>query len=118
MARTDGALRARAAALSVPLEGTWVQRMIEGGVELLVTAFRDRAFGVMVGCGLGGKTVWYAETGTRQVVAVDLAWDHVSQTARFAADRGVGERIHVARADAMLYRAKNAGRGTHLAEKR
>lgn len=54
-----------------------------------------------VGCGLGGKTVWYAESGTRQVVAVDLAWEHVRQTARFAADRGVADRIGVARADAM-----------------
>ena len=28
--------------------------MVSGAVELLVTAFRDREFGVMVGCGLGG----------------------------------------------------------------
>jgi hypothetical protein len=29
---------------------------VSGSVELLVTAFRDREFGVMVGCGLGGGT--------------------------------------------------------------
>jgi acetyltransferase len=54
VARVDRALRARAAALGVTLEGTWVQRMVPGGVELLVTAFRDKEFGVMVGCGMGG----------------------------------------------------------------
>lgn len=29
--------------------------MVPGDHELLVTAFRDRDFGVMVGCGLGGN---------------------------------------------------------------
>jgi SAM-dependent methyltransferase len=54
-----------------------------------------------VGCGLGGKTAWYAEAGARSVTAIDLAWDHVRQTARFARARGQEARIHVARADAM-----------------
>jgi acetyltransferase len=54
VARVDRALRARSAALGVTLDGTWVQRMVAGGVELLVTAFRDREFGIMVGCGMGG----------------------------------------------------------------
>lgn len=54
-----------------------------------------------VGCGLGGKTAWYAEAGARDVIAVDLAWDHARQTARYAASRGQADRIHVARADAM-----------------
>jgi ubiquinone/menaquinone biosynthesis C-methylase UbiE len=54
-----------------------------------------------VGCGLGGKTVWYAEAGAREVVAVDLAWKHVQQSARFAAARGQADRIRLARADAM-----------------
>jgi acetyltransferase len=56
VARTDRALRARAAALGVTLDGTWVQQMVPAGVELLVTGFRDEEFGVMVGCGLGGGT--------------------------------------------------------------
>jgi ubiquinone/menaquinone biosynthesis C-methylase UbiE len=54
-----------------------------------------------VGCGLGGKTVWYAESGARQVLAVDLAWEHVRQSVRFARARGQSERITVLRADAM-----------------
>jgi succinyl-CoA synthetase beta subunit len=51
---TDRALRARAARRGVTLDGTWVQHMFRGDRELLVTAFRDREFGVMVGCGVGG----------------------------------------------------------------
>ena len=54
-----------------------------------------------VGCGLGGKTAWYAEAGARLVVGVDLAWEHVRQSARFAAARGQADRVVVARADAM-----------------
>lgn len=44
----------RAARLAVPLDGVWVQHMFQGTVELLVTAFRDKEFGVIVGCGMGG----------------------------------------------------------------
>ncbi|MCC6535773.1 MAG: acetate--CoA ligase family protein [Burkholderiales bacterium] len=54
VAAADRALRSRAAELGVTLEGIWVQRMFAGDRELLVTAFRDREFGVMVGCGMGG----------------------------------------------------------------
>ncbi|HEY8288513.1 MAG TPA: acetate--CoA ligase family protein, partial [Acetobacteraceae bacterium] len=32
----------------------WIQHMFPGSVELLVTAFRDREFGVIAGCGMGG----------------------------------------------------------------
>jgi acetyltransferase len=45
-----------AAKLGHSLDGIWVQRMMPAGPELLVTAFRDREFGVMVGCGIGGAT--------------------------------------------------------------
>ncbi len=45
---------ARAAELGVTLDGAWVQHMFQGSVELLVTAFRDQEFGVVVGCGMGG----------------------------------------------------------------
>jgi acyl-CoA synthetase (NDP forming) len=45
---------ARAAELGVTLDGAWVQHMYQGSVELLVTAFRDQEFGVVVGCGMGG----------------------------------------------------------------
>ena len=52
--KADRAFRARAAELGVTLDGTWVQHMVTGNLELLVTAIRDPQFGVMVGCGMGG----------------------------------------------------------------
>jgi acetate---CoA ligase (ADP-forming) len=47
-------LAARAQQLRVELEGIYVQQMAKGGLELLVSAFRDPQFGVMVSCGAGG----------------------------------------------------------------
>jgi acetyltransferase len=52
--KADRAFRALAAELGVTLDGTFVQHMVAGNVELLVTAIRDPQFGVMVGCGMGG----------------------------------------------------------------
>lgn len=40
--------------LGAELDGVWIQHMAEGNRELLVTAFRDRDFGVVIGCGIGG----------------------------------------------------------------
>jgi acetyltransferase len=54
VAKTCQAFQRRAEALGKTLEGTWVQHMFAGERELLVTAFRDQEFGVMVGCGMGG----------------------------------------------------------------
>jgi hypothetical protein len=48
------ALADRAATLGVPFEGAYVQRMEQGGIEVIVAAFRDPMFGVMVTCGAGG----------------------------------------------------------------
>ena len=47
-------LHARAAELGVVLDGVLVQKLESRGTELIVTAFRDPSFGVMVGCGSGG----------------------------------------------------------------
>ena len=47
-------LRARAAALSVALDGVLVQALRPRGIELLVAGFRDPVFGVMVSVGSGG----------------------------------------------------------------
>ncbi len=44
----------RAAELGVPFDGAYVQHMEQGGVEVIVAAFRDPMFGVMVTCGAGG----------------------------------------------------------------
>ncbi len=60
--RSDGETReaferltARATAMGLRLEGIYVQHMVAGGLELLVSAFRDPLFGVMVSCGAGGN---------------------------------------------------------------
>jgi len=47
-------LVARTRELNVTLNGVYVQHMASGKLELLVSAFRDPAFGVMVACGAGG----------------------------------------------------------------
>lgn len=65
------------------------------------TAVLQGATMLDVGCGLGGKTAWYAEAGAREVLGVDLAWEHVRQSRRFAAARGQEGRIRIARASAM-----------------
>ena len=47
-------LASRAAELGVPLEGIYVQHLVRGGIEVLVSAFRDPMFGVIVSCAAGG----------------------------------------------------------------
>jgi acyl-CoA synthetase (NDP forming) len=50
----EARFHARAAQMGVALDGVFVQHMFDGSRELLVTALRDREFGVMVGVGIGG----------------------------------------------------------------
>lgn len=47
-------ISSRANELNVELEGTYVQHMYTAGIEILVSAFRDPTFGVIVSCGAGG----------------------------------------------------------------
>ena len=47
-------LEARARESGTALDGLYVQKMHRGGTELLLAAFRDPMFGVMVSCGSGG----------------------------------------------------------------
>ena len=47
-------LEARAREIGAALDGVYVQKMHRGGTELLLAAFRDPMFGVMVSCGSGG----------------------------------------------------------------
>jgi acyl-CoA synthetase (NDP forming) len=77
VARTDRAFRARAAELGVALDGLWVQHMVAAGRELLVTALRDREFGVMVGCGMGGGETEIIDDAvfTRAPIDADAAAD-------------------------------------------
>ena len=79
--RTDADYRRRAEERSAPYEGTWVQRMITGNRELLVTAFRDSDFGTMVGVGIGGNMTEIVDdvTFTRAPIDADGAYDLVGQ---------------------------------------
>jgi acyl-CoA synthetase (NDP forming) len=54
VATADARLRARAAESGVSLDGLYVQRMHRGGLEVLVSAFRDPVFGPVVSVGAGG----------------------------------------------------------------
>ncbi len=45
----------RASALGAALDGIYVQGMMPGSLEILVSAFRDPVFGPMVSCGAGGN---------------------------------------------------------------
>jgi acyl-CoA synthetase (NDP forming) len=54
VAAADARLRAHAKASGVALDGLYVQRMQRGGLEVLVSAFRDPVFGPVVSVGAGG----------------------------------------------------------------
>lgn len=78
---TEQRFRERAAELGVALTGVWVQHMFAGNRELLVTAFRDREFGVMVGCGIGGATTELVDdvVFSRAPIAADGAFDLLAE---------------------------------------
>jgi acetate---CoA ligase (ADP-forming) len=71
----------RAGARGVSLDGVWVQHMFAGNAELLVTAFRDREFGVMVGVGIGGGMTEIVDdvTFTRAPIDAEGAFDLIGQ---------------------------------------
>jgi acetate---CoA ligase (ADP-forming) len=48
------ALHARASDLGLQLDGVYVQRLVRGSMEVLVSAFRDATLGMIVCCGAGG----------------------------------------------------------------
>lgn len=63
----------RARDLEIELEGVYVQRMVRGSLELLVSAFRDPQFGVMVSCGAGGNLTELIDDITLERAPVDQA---------------------------------------------
>jgi acetyltransferase len=67
----------RAKNIGATLDGVWVQHMFGGPAELLVTAFRDAEFGVMVGCGMGGGMTEVIDdvTFTRAPIDANGAFD-------------------------------------------
>src|SRR5690606_7656273 len=44
----------RASDSGIKLEGVYLQAMAKPGLEILVSAFRDPTFGVVISCGAGG----------------------------------------------------------------
>jgi len=75
---SDEAVRGACAALTgqatrrgVALDGVYVQHMMPGGLELLVSAFRDEQFGVMVACGAGGNLTEVLDDVTLERAPVD-----------------------------------------------
>jgi acetyltransferase len=74
---TFHAFQARAAELNAHLDGVWVQHMFPGSIELLVTAFRDAEFGVVVGVGMGGGMTEIIDdvVFTRAPIDADGAYD-------------------------------------------
>ena len=65
------ALSDRAGKKGVVLDGVYVQHMVPGGLELLVSAFRDEQFGVMVTCGAGGNLTEALDDVTLERAPVD-----------------------------------------------
>lgn len=66
-------IQERAATLGVALEGVYVQQMMTGGIELLVSAFRDPTFGVMLSLGAGGTMTELIDDVTLVAAPVDAA---------------------------------------------
>jgi acetate---CoA ligase (ADP-forming) len=76
----------RALELGVPLDGVYVQQMMPGGEEMLVSVFRDPTFGDMVSCGAGG---------TRAELLDDFVLARAPVTSRVAID--LLQRLRVVR---------------------
>jgi acetyltransferase len=54
--KADENFRRMATEKTVRYDGTWIQQMVtERGPELIVSALRDKEFGILVGCGIGGN---------------------------------------------------------------
>jgi ubiquinone/menaquinone biosynthesis C-methylase UbiE len=54
-----------------------------------------------IGCGAGGKTVWYAEAGAEHVVGLDIKETNVQQCRDFVVQHGLGDRVRFLCGDAM-----------------
>ena len=55
--RAAGQMAATLASAGHPVERLFVQRMVTGGVEMLVGVVHDRLFGPVIACGAGGAEV-------------------------------------------------------------
>jgi acyl-CoA synthetase (NDP forming) len=69
-------IMANASKAGSTLDGIYVQQMIEGAGELIVSAFRDPVFGVMVSCGAGGAMTEMLNDVALHRAPVDAATAH------------------------------------------
>jgi hypothetical protein len=68
-----GRLAAHAKEKGIAIDGFYVQHMEKGRLELLVSAFRDPVFGVMVTCGAGGNLAEIIDDVTLERAPFDKA---------------------------------------------
>ncbi len=87
-AATYREFQARAETLGATLDGVWVQHMFPGSVELLVTAFRDPDFGVIVGVGMGGRMTEIIDDVVLTRAPIDADGAHDMVRARSAGQCG------------------------------
>jgi acyl-CoA synthetase (NDP forming) len=84
-------LQDRAAELGVALDGIYVQQMVAGGIEVLVSAFRDPTFGVMLSLGAGGTMTELIDDVTLIAAPIDAATAaRALQRLRLVSRRGAG----------------------------
>lgn len=64
-------LQKRAEAIGVALDGVYIQKLVRGGVELLVSVFRDEMFGTLVSVGSGGGMTEFIDDVVTERAPVD-----------------------------------------------
>lgn len=69
-------IEANARKAGATLDGIYVQQMMDGAGELIVSAFRDPVFGVMVSCGAGGAMTEALNDVVLHRAPVDAATAH------------------------------------------
>jgi len=70
-------------------------KFYEGVVDLTGKRVLD------LGCGLGGRTVFYALRGPSEIVGIDIIEENIEKSARFASEKGVAHIARFETADAV-----------------
>ena len=83
-------IETRAASKSVALDGIYVQKMEPEGIELLVSAFRDPSFGVMISIGAGGVMTELIDDAT--LAPAPLSEAAAARALESSCDRAPGRR--------------------------
>ena len=66
-----------------------------------------------IGCGAGGKSLYYASRGAKEVIGVDILEKYRAESAALAKELGHAERFRFVCADATEWMAAAAGEGLH-----